>query len=205
MKFLQEVEVEAIIKKSPPGRNTDFLKSSHNLWTRFHNYSKTRSMPMGLIHKNKIVSIIFATFNKNLYTNLYEIVTMQGEEGHGFARQLWEEFVCYAVMQMKMTRLKISCTPSSLTWHLRNGLIFWAVDSSGSLKSDQPLFASRDAQRAAFQKFTKNYKLALPNQNVTEQFRTSQLNDFPFGTMKRRRTREAIEKAGVAWLGDYLG
>jgi len=203
MKFLQQVEIEVIIKKSPPGRNTDFLKSSHNLWVRFKNYSK--SLPLALVNDHKVVSIIFVTFNKNLYANLYEIVTMQGEEGNGYARQLWAEFICYATQQKGMTRLKISCTPSSLTWHLKNGLIFWAIDSSGSLKSDQPLFPSIDSQRTASILFAKNYKLALPKPDVADNFRTSQLNNFPFGAAKRKRVREAIEKAGAFWLGDNLG
>lgn len=203
MIFLRETEIESIIKKSPPGRNTDFLKSSHNLWKRFKNYDK--SLPMGLVEGHKVVSIIFVTFNKNLYANLYEIVTIQDQEGKGYARKLWEEFVCYATKQKGMTRLKISCTPSSLTWHLKNGLIFWAVDNSGSLKSDQPLFPSIDSQRTASVLFAKNYKLALPKPSVVDKFRTSQLNDYPFGAAKRRRVREAIEKAGQFWLGDYLG
>ncbi len=203
MKLLFDCDIVDIIQKSPPGRNTDFLKSSHNLWIRFQNYSK--ALPMGLEIQGKIVSIIFATFNKNLYTNLYEIVTLQGEEGKGYARKLWAEYVCYATTQKGMSRLKISCTPSSLTWHLKNGLVFWAVDPSGSLKSDQPLYPSIDVQRTAQAMFAKNYELALPEPTVVEKFRTSQLRNYPFGAAKAKRVREAIEKAGAFWLGDYLG
>ena len=203
MKFLVESEVDKIAKNSPPGRNSTFLRGSHNLWTRFKNYSK--NPPLGLIENNKVVSILFPTFNKNTYTNLYEIVTMQGEEGNGYARKLWAQYIEYATMQRGMTRLKISCTPSSITWHLNNGLVFWAVDPSGSLKSDQPMFPSIDAQKAARNMFIKNYRLALPNETVVKDLEKQQLKNYSFGTKKLELSQEAIKKVGTAWLGNYLG
>lgn len=203
MRLLLESDIDKIIEKSAPGRNTNFLKASHNLWKRFKNYSK--NPPIALTEKTKVVSILFTTFNKNKYTNLYEIVTIQGEEGNGFARKLWAQYVEYATIQKGMTRLKISCTPSSVTWHLKNGLVFWAVDPTGSLKSDQPIFPSIDAQKAARKLFLKNYKLALPNPTVIKNFEKSQLKHYSFGTKKHELIQEAIKKVGPAWLGDCLG
>ena len=203
MKFLLESDVDKITKNIPPGKNSAFLRGSHNLWKRFKNYSK--NPPLALIENNKVVSILFPTFNKNTYTNLYEIVTIQGEEGKGYARKLWAQYIEYATMERGMTRLKISCTPSSVTWHLNNGLVFWAVDPTGSLKSDQPMFPSIDAQKAARKVFLKNYKLALPNETVVNDFEKCQLKNYSFGTTKHEAIQEAIKKVGTAWLGDYIG
>ena len=94
---------------------------------------------MALMIQNTPVCIHFATFNKNGYTNSYEIVTVDGHEGKGYATQLWEEYMDYAVNVRGMQRLKNSCIPTSVSWHVKNGLIFWAVDPTGSLKTDQPL------------------------------------------------------------------
>jgi len=202
MIFLNEKQVEQIIEHSTEGTNTKFLKGAHNLWKRFQNY--TKSPPMALSTANEIVSIIFATFNRNKYTNLYEIVTVEGHEGKGFASKLWEEYVEYAYRGKKMTRLKISCTPTSITWHLRNGLIFWGVDPTGSLKSDQPLFPDRQTQIDMRELFVKNPTFALPPFKVIQALRKSQLEHQPFGQMKHKVVREAIEKTGKYWFGDFL-
>ena len=79
-------EVEHLLLVSEEGKNTRFLKSSHNLWYRFKNY--TKAPPLAAREGNDIVALIFATFNKDGYTNLYEIVTMEGHEGKGMAEGL---------------------------------------------------------------------------------------------------------------------
>lgn len=201
MKFIGLEAVEQLIKDSPDSSNNRFLSASHNLWRRFHNYDKYPAM--ALIKDDKVVCVHFATFNKNLYTNSYEIVTMSGCEGKGYARQLWNEYVEYAV-QRGMTRLKNSCIASSVTWHVRNGLIFWAIDPTGSLKTDQPLFPSIEAQVDAQKTFLKNPTLALPQPSVYKKLWKEQLPDYDFGVKKHRRTRLAIESAGDTWLGDWL-
>ena len=159
---------------------------------------------MALVKHDRKVCIIFATFNKNFYANLYEIVTVQGHEGKGYASQLWEQFTEYAVRQKGMKRLKISCTPSSITWHIRNGLIFWGVDSTGSLKSDQPLFPDRATQLQMRNLFVKSPEMALPSDKVIVILQESQLNNWHFSPIKQKEIEEAIEKVGKYWLGDYL-
>ena len=132
MNFINSTRVEQIIDSSPAGKNTKFLSAAHSLWTRFHNYEK--QLPMCLEVNGEVVSMIFATFNRDKYVNLYEIVTVEGKEGNGYASQCWDMFVEYSVNERKAERLKMSCTPTSVTWHMRNGLIFWAVDPTGSLR-----------------------------------------------------------------------
>jgi hypothetical protein len=203
VKFATAAEVENLIKTSPAGRNTKFLSASHSLWFRFQNYDKCP--PMILEDNGKIVSLIFATFNRDKYTNLYEIVTVQGAEGKGYASAIWDQYVDYAVNVQMMKRLKISCTPSSVSWHMRNGLVFWAVDPTGSLRSDQPLFKTREEQ-LIFQKLAvDDPSIALPtNPKVIQQLQNESLESHKFGNKKKEATEEAIAKVGKYWLRDAL-
>jgi len=203
MKFATKEQVENLIQNSPDGKNTKFLSASHSLWFRFKNYDK--SPPMILEDNGKIVSLIFATFNRDKYTNLYEIVTAEGCEGKGYASQIWNQYVDYAVNVQMMKRLKISCTPSSVSWHLRNGLVFWAVDPTGSLRSDQPLFANREEQIKFRNRAVNNPMIALPSDSkVIEQLQKESLESHKFGTKKKAATEEAIAKVGQYWLRDAL-
>lgn len=203
MKFATIEEVENLIQNSPEGKNTKFLSASHSLWFRFKNYDK--SPPMILEDDGKIVSLIFATFNRDKYTNLYEIVTVQGCEGKGYASAIWDEYVNYAVNEKGMKRLKISCTPSSVSWHMKNGLVFWAVDPTGSLRSDQPLFKSREEQLIFRNLAVDDPTIAIPNDSkVIAQLKGESLESHKFGAKKKAITEEAINKVGEYWLRDAL-
>lgn len=203
MKFVECEDVEKLIENSIQGNNTKFLKASHSLWKRFHNYEK--QLPMGLQVGGAIVALIFATFNRDKYTNLYEIVTLQGHEGKGYASKLWSEYIRFAVNEKGSERLKISCTPSSITWHLRNGLIFWAVDPSGSLRSDQKLFDTREKQIAYRNEVLRNPIQALPpNTKVKERLMVESIDKHGFGVKKTKEIEQAISNVGNAWLRDSL-
>lgn len=202
MLFINSTKVQQIIDESPAGRNTKFLSAAHSLWTRFHNYEK--NLPMALEDNGEIVSLIFATFNRDGYANLYEIVTVEGKEGKGYASKCWDAWIKYAVEERNVKRLKISCTPTSVTWHLRNGLVFWAVDPTGSLRSDQPLFATR-AEQIAWRDKAIVYPLqSLPPQKAREQFRREGLESYTWGDKKKAKTQEAIDYVGKAWLREAL-
>lgn len=202
MNFVNSTKVEDIIKNSPVGKNTKFLSAAHSLWYRFHNYDK--APPLAYEVNGEVVSLIFATFNRDSYTNLYEIVTIEGKEGNGYASKCWDAWIDYAVTQRNMTRLKISCTPSSVTWHNKNGLIFWAVDPAGSLRSDQPLFKTRAEQIEYRNNAIVNPLQALPPYKVREQFRIEGLEFYKWGEKKKAKTQSAIDAVGKAWLRDAL-
>jgi hypothetical protein len=202
MKFVNSTKVEEIIKNSPAGNNTKFLSAAHSLWVRFHNYEK--SLPMAYEVNGEVVSLIFATFNRDAYANLYEIVTVEGKEGNGYASRCWESWIKYAVEERKMKRLKISCTPSSVTWHCRNGLIFWAVDPTGSLRSDQPLFATREEQIQYRDTAIVNPLSALPPHKAREQFRAEGIESYTWSEKKKAKTQTAIDAVGKAWLREAL-
>ena len=202
MNFVNSTKVEDIIKNSPAGKNTKFLSAAHSLWYRFHNYDK--APPMVFEDNGEVVSLIFATFNRDGYANLYEIVTIEGHEGKGYASKCWDAWIKYAVEERNIKRLKISCTPSSVSWHFRNGLVFWAVDPTGSLRSDQPLFPTRAEQIAYRDNAIVNPLQALPPYKARDQFRKEGIEDHKFGVKKKAKTQEAIDKVGKAWLRDAL-
>jgi hypothetical protein len=202
MNFVNSTKVEDIIKNSPAGKNTKFLSAAHSLWYRFHNYDKCP--PLAYEVNGDVVSLIFATFNRDGYANLYEIVTIEGHEGKGYASKCWDAWIKYAVEERSIKRLKISCTPSSVSWHLRNGLVFWAVDPTGSLRSDQPLFATRAEQIAYRNHAIVNPLQALPPYKARDQFRAEGLEGYKWGDKKRAKSQTAIDAVGKAWLRDAL-
>ena len=200
--FVRFDQVQDIITKSDKGRNTRFLSSAHSLWYRFGNYDKTP--PMAYEVNGEIVSLIFATYNRDTYSNLYEIVTIEGQEGNGYASRIWDLWTDYAVQERQITRLKMSCTPSSITWHQRNGLLWWAVDPSGSLRSDQPLYATRSEQ-LAFRDYAIDHPLeALPPAKTRKKLSAEGLENYSWGDKKRAKTQEAIEAAGRSWLREFM-
>ena len=85
MNFVNSTRVEELIKNSPAGKNTKFLSAAHSLWYRFHNYDKCP--PLAYEVNGDVVSLIFATFNRDGYANLYEIVTLEGKEANRFVCQ----------------------------------------------------------------------------------------------------------------------
>jgi len=201
IKFLNFAEVETIVATSQKGSNTKFLSSAHSLWYRFKNYDK--NPPMAYEVNGEIVSLIFATYNRDTYSNLYEIVTIQGQEGNGYASRIWDIWTSYAV-ERGVTRLKMSCTPSSITWHQRNGLLWWAVDPSGSLRSDQPLFATRSEQ-LAYRDFAIDHPLeALPPAKTIKKLIPEGLENYSWGDKKRTKTQDAINAAGKSWLREFM-
>jgi hypothetical protein len=200
--FVYFDQVQKIIDGSDKGSNTRFLSSAHSLWYRFSNYNKTP--PMSYEVNGEVVSLIFATYNRDTYSNLYEIVTIQGQEGKGYASRIWDLWTDYAVHERQITRLKMSCTPSSITWHQRNGLLWWAVDPSGSLRSDQPLYPTRSEQ-LAYRDFAIDHPLeALPPIKTRKKLLEEGLENYSWGDKKRAKTQEAINAAGRSWLREFM-
>lgn len=203
LKIYSRENIEDVINNSEEGANTKFLKSAHSLWIRFKNYDK--QPPYVLHNNNKPVSVVFATFSKRTsYINLYEIVTVQGEEGNGYASSIWND-VMKTAYENNMRRLKLSCTSSSVSWHVRNGLIFWAVDSSGSLRSDQPLFVSKKEQLEFRENAVKMPSIAMPSDSkVLKQLRRESLEYHKFGKIKTQKIVNAIATIQPYWFRDNL-
>lgn len=204
--------VQKVIDDSPKGKNTNFLIKAHNLWIRFEYYKS--SLPIYLKEDDKIVALIFATYPSKGHTNLYEIVTIEGEEKKGYASKIWDRYIDYAYHTMNCTRLKMSCTPSSVTWHMRNGLIFWSIDPSGSLRSDQPLFPTREEQIAFREKALVDPSIAFPDDNTIAMYKIESIeyHETPkpkkkakkFNDKKKEEIEKAIKSVGKYWLRDAL-
>ena len=200
--FLKETDIQNAIFKSPSGANTKFLQQSHSLWYRFNNYQK--NAPYGLYKDGNLVSVIFATTShQTKYINLYEIVTLQGQEGKGYATDIWSQFVEYWY-DAGMKRIKLSCTPSSITWHMRNGLIFWAVDKQGSLRSDQPLKRTINEQVDFREYALTEPSVALPDIKVRMKLREEDVETLQLSQKKILETYQAIKKVGEYWFRPYL-
>lgn len=196
--------VELVLSGQPKGKNTKFFEAAHSLWYRFKNYE---SNPPFVLYDDEgyEVAFVFATYSsRSKYINLYEIVTLEGAEGNGYASRIWEDTMRDAY-DNGMRRLKISCTPSSVTWHKRNGLIFWAVDPSGSLRSDQPLFRTREEQIQFRDSTLTSQHLALPtDEKVLARLRAESLESHGFGKKKTQKTQEAIDSVGKFWYRNAL-
>jgi len=202
IKQINEIEVQNLILQSKEGNNTKFIKNSHNLWLRFKNYDKQK--PFGLFKENKCVSIIFATLSdRTKYVNLYEICTKEGEEKKGYAREIWSLFIDYSYQQ-NMQRIKLSCTPSSIGWHINNGLVFWSVDKSGSLRSDQPLKRTIQEQNQLREQALLNYKLVIPSKDICEKLKTEEIENLNLSKPKAIKAYEAIKFVGKYWFRNYL-
>lgn len=203
LKTCSKEKMELILSGQPEGKNTRFLNAAHSLWYRFKNYDK--NPPFYITDKDGTeVAFVFATYSQRTkYINLYEIVTIEGAEGKGYASGIWSA-VMEDAYNSGMRRLKISCTPSSVSWHKRNGLIFWAVDPSGSLRSDQPLFPTREEQLTFREKAIKDPSLALPPQKVCEKLLEEGIESHGFGKKKYAQVEEAITTVHPYWLRDSL-
>ena len=202
IKFLKETDIQRAIFNSPNGVNTKFLQQSHSLWYRFNNYES--NAPFGLYNNDKLVSVIFATTSdKTKYINLYEIVTIQGQEKKGYATEIWSRFVEFWY-DAGMNRIKLSCTPSSVTWHMRNGLVFWAVDKQGSLRSDQPLKRSINEQVDFREYALTQPSVALPDKKTRMKLREEDVETLQLSQKKILETYQAIQKVGEYWFRPYL-
>jgi hypothetical protein len=201
IRYTQE-QVEKLLETQPEGTNTKFLKSSHNLWFRFKNYVK--NPPFVLEDAGVPVALVFITFSqRSKYANLYEIVTLEGKEGCGYASEVYWEVMKEAHKQ-GMQRLKMSCTPSSVTWHKRNGTVFWAVDPSGSLRCDVPIFPTKEEALSFRDLAVKDPSSVKPNAQVCDKLIEESLESHNFGVKKTAKVREAIESVGGFWLRDSL-
>ncbi len=200
--FANEDYVLKTLSELPKGKNTSFLKASHSLWKRFKNYEK--NPPFTLLIDEIPVAFIFATTSERTkYINLYEIVTVQGQEGKGYGRKIWSDFVLYW-SERGMQRIKISCTPDSIGFHAKNGLVFWSVDKQGSLRSDQPLMSSVKKQIELRNKAKTNPSLVRPEQKVCEKLKKEDLELLSLSEKKLMATFEAINKVQEFWLRRYL-
>lgn len=153
-------EFEAWVQSMDDGRNKTFAKGAMNLWIRFKNFEK--NAPFVLRVDGDIKSVILITkLSRSPYVNLYEIVTATGEEGNGYARRLYWDVLSH-FYDDGVLRLKMSCTPASISWHNGNGIIGWGVDPTGSVRVDIPLKPTKKEQLELRENFEENISEIIP-------------------------------------------
>lgn len=176
------------------------LRTTHGMWVRFNNYEK--HPPMVIRVGGDIASIVFFQITKNKYMNLYEIISLPEYAGKGYGTELWKSVIKFA-HEKGAERLKISCTPESILWHYPHGLIFWGVDKSGSLRSDQKLFPTIEEQVEYRNLVVTDPYYNLPPVTQVEKFRR-EIQELQFGETKKQKIQHAIASIGSAWLAPYL-
>tara|TARA_B110000285_G_scaffold55990_1_gene63708 strand:- start:1090 stop:1692 length:603 start_codon:yes stop_codon:yes gene_type:complete len=170
--------------------NARFANSAHSLWTRFHNYTE-RNAPYACIVDGEVTAVVMMTLlTREPYANLYEIFAVKPT----YAGALYWSVMRLA-KEMGAERLKMSCTPSSIGWHMKNGIVGWAVDPSGSIRVDIPICDSQEEQLALREDALTNPSLVLPPEKFAQKL-ASEENSF--GPIKIIKVEKSIET-----MGDY--
>lgn len=205
-KFYGEYDpLQKIIEAMPPGKNTSFLSNANHMFRRWGTGIFDKNPPVGLVVDGDLKSLIFATISpRTPYANLYEIGTKQGEEGKGYSSKIWDFWIKYAVEERKVQRLKMSCTTTSLTWHLRNGVIGWAIDPTGAIRTDQPLFPTREGQLRFRELAVNAPEISIPPEKELLKLYKEDLSSYNFTTRKRLKSEEAIKSMGKYWFREHL-
>ena len=201
MRRANQEEMEKFLETLPEGeKNTKFAKGAHNLWIRFHNYG--RHDPFVLEVDGQIVAVCHITvLQKKDYANLYEIYTIPDSEGKGYASSLYWEIMKHMTDNYPFIRLKMSCTPTSIGWHYRNGIIGYGVDPSGSIRVDIPIAPSKDEQVSLREQWDSFPELFLPPTKSRQKL----LKENPvFGVKKTAQVAQSIYTMGDYYLREEL-
>ena len=201
IRYSNKEEMETLIKHMEETNhpNFKFANSSHSLWIRFKIYEEgTRDMPFVIIDDEGDIAAVcmITTLKKQPYANLYEIFAVK----KGYATELY-----WGVMEnMKkrgVERLKMSCTPSSIGWHYRNGIVGWAVDPTGSIRVDVPICRTQEGQLRLRDAALETPSLVMPTGKQAEKLRSEENS---FGPKKIIQVEKAIETMGEFYMRKHL-
>ncbi len=201
MRRANQQEIEQLLETLPSEeKNTKFAKGAHNLWVRFHNYG--RHDPWVLEDNGQIVAVCHITvLKKQDYANLYEIYTIPNSEGKGYASKLYWKIMEHLAHTYPDIRLKMSCTPTSIGWHYRNGIIGYGVDPSGSIRVDVPIAPTKEEQLAVRESWRSNLSSVLPPLKSQEKL----LKENPtFGVKKTEQVSQSIQTMGQYYLREEI-
>jgi hypothetical protein len=95
----------------------------------------------------------------------------------------------------------MSCTPTSIGWHFRNGIIGYGVDPSGSIRVDVPIAPTKNDQLQLRESWRVNPDFVLPPTKSREKL----LKEDPkFGVKKSAQVAHSIETMGEFYLRGEL-
>ena len=178
--------------------NAKFASGAHSLWTRFHNYTE-RNAPYACLERDtgEITSVVMMTLlTREPYANLYEIFAVRPT----FAQELYWD-VMKGAKDMGAERLKMSCTPSSIGWHLRNGVVGWGVDPSGSIRVDIPICDSLEEQLDLRERAIKDPSLVMPEGKNLQRLIDEENS---FGPIKLPKVEKAINSMGDYYMRKHI-
>jgi hypothetical protein len=196
---ITQEQFEEWIQGMEKGRNNNFAKGAMNLWIRFKNFEENAPFVLRVNGDIKC-AIMITKLSRSSYINLYEIVTATGEEGNGYASKLYWDVIAH-FYDDGVKRLKMSCTPSSIGWHFRNGVITWGVDATGSLRVDVPLRSTKAEQLLLRDSFEDNRDEIIP---PPESVRALLKENPVFGIKKSAKVQNSIDIMGVHHRRDLL-
>ena len=193
-------EIQALVTKMKADGhpNFKFADSSQNLWIRFKNYETDKNLPFVILNdKEEIAAVCMITkLVMTPYCNLYDIFAVES----GYATKLYWGIMQY-MKKNGVERLKMSCTPSSIGWHYRNGIVGWAVDPSGSIRVDVPICETQADQLSLRQMAIHTPALVMPP--AKQQIKLSE-EENSFGPKKIIQVEKAIDTMGEFYMRKHL-
>jgi hypothetical protein len=196
LKTLSEDEMDKLLVEMDLNHNKNykFAKSATNLWKRFNNFEDN---PPFFIEDNKgnIAAVAMVSkLKRSSYINLYEIFAVK----KGYATKLYWEIMEFFYF-IGVERLKMSCTPESIGWHDKNGIIGWGIDPSGSIRVDIPIFRTQKQQLEC-------RKAGLTSDTIPpiEARRKFLKESYSFGVRKQKKIDEAISVLGENFMRELL-
>jgi len=194
---LSKEQVDELVNKmvNEDHDNARFAKAAHSLWIRFKNYDK--HPPWAILDDNgEIAAVCMITLlQREPYANLYEIFAVK----KGYARKLYWKIM--SDISSRTERLKMSCTPSSIGWHMKNGIIGWGTDPSGSIRVDIPIMKTLEDQLKLRENWEENINWIIPPEKNRSRLKDEENS---FGPRKKPKVEEAIDTVGDFYLRRYL-
>jgi len=199
---LDEMEVLLIQMERANHKNLSFANSAHSLWVRFHNYEKNPPYVIYDEDDNIAAVCMITVLQREPYANLYEIFSVKD----GWASKLYWGImeILYtgrSASRQRVERLKMSCTPSSIGWHFKNGIIGWGTDPSGSIRVDIPIMRTQKEQLELRENWKDNLDKIIPPSKNAKKLR-EEINMF--GPKKQPKVDEAIDTMGEYYLRSLL-
>ena len=194
-------EIQALVTKmkAEGHPNFKFADSSQNLWIRFKNYENDKNLPFVILDDNREIAAVcmITKLVMTSYCNLYDIFAVKS----GYATKLYWGIMQY-MYSNGVKRLKMSCTPDSIGWHYRNGIVGWAIDPTGSIRVDIPIKPTQDQQLALrYMAVDGLPQLVMPPEKQADKLR---LEENSFGPKKIIQVEQAIDTMGRYYMRKHL-
>ena len=176
--------------------NLSFAKGAHSLWFRFKNYEKNAPYVI-LTEDSEIAAVCMITkLQREPYANLYEIFSVIP----GYASELYWG-IMKIMKERGVERLKMSCTPSSIGWHMKNGIVGWGTDPSGSIRVDIPMMSDQQSQLDLRVSALSDISLVIPPEKQGLKLLSEENN---FGPRKLPIVEHTIETVGEFYFRKHL-